>query len=220
MTEDFGAQFLDRCAPHTFERSTTLLVQGEPVNGMYLVAHGAVEITSVNRDGQSILIHLSGEGEVVGDVEALAEMPAAANCIAADRTVALFCPRPLLCEAMTAPIFMRNILRTNYDRLLRDNATKFVDQFQSVGQRLCACLYRLSSERREIAKTQADLAGFLGCARQTLNRELGRLRDDNVIALEKGRICVRDRNALLAMATARDWPGNGKGGGSPENPAP
>ena len=48
----------------------------------------------------------------------------------------------------------------------------------------------------EITKPQADLAGLLGCARQTLNRELGRLRDRNVIEIEKGRIRVLDRAAL------------------------
>ena len=81
---------------------------------------------------------------------------------------------------------------------------KFVDQFYPVDQRLCDYLYRLSVERPEISKTQADLAGLLGCARQTLNRELGRLRDQDIIQMEKGKIRVTDREALYQQATRGD----------------
>jgi len=200
LPDDFKVRFLDECSVRVCEDATDVLVQGGPAHGMFLIAHGSVEITCVNQDGQSIMIHLARNGEVFGEVEAISENPCAATCTAAPNTTLLFCPLPLLYEGLRSVVFLRNITATFYDRLVRDNQTKFVDQFYAVDQRLCAYLHRLSADKLEITKTQSDLAGLLGCARQTLNRELGRLRDRNIIELEKGKIRVTDRDALLQGA--------------------
>lgn len=204
LPEAVRTRFLDECSVRSYDKSMPVLTQGDIVEGMYILAHGSVEITSINSEGQTVLIHLCRQGEVFGDIETLSENPAAANCTATAKTVMLFCAKPLLCDSMKTPVFMRNIMQVSYERLVRDNQIKFVDQFYSVEQRLCDYLFRLSAERSEISKTQADLAGLLGCARQTLNRELGRLRERDIIAIEKGKIKVRDREALLAQATSPD----------------
>jgi len=200
LSEQFRANFLDQCVIRSHEEPTPVLTQGDRVDGMFMVAHGAVEITSINPEGQTVLIHLSRQGEVFGDVDAVAEMPAAANCTSSANTTMLFCGRAHLSESMKTPIFLRNIMYISYERLVRDNQIKFVDQFYPVEQRLCDYLYRLSADRPEISKTQADLAGLLGCARQTLNRELGRLREREIIGIEKGKIRALDRPALWEQA--------------------
>lgn len=204
LPEAFKVHLLDECTVRTYDRSTPVLTQGDIVDGMFILAHGSVEITSINAEGQTVLIHVCRQGEVFGDIEALSENPAAANCTATAKTVMLFCPKPMLHDSMNVRLFMRNIMQVSYERLVRDNQIKFVDQFYPVEQRLCDYLYRLSADRPGISKTQADLAGLLGCARQTLNRELGRLRDRDIIAMEKGKIEVRDREALLALATGSE----------------
>ena len=102
---------------------------------------------------------------------------------------------------MVRPLPGPFLMSAGYDRLVRDNSTKFVDQFYPVEQRLCDYLYRLSADKPVITKTQADLAGLLGCARQTLNRELGRLRGKKILTMEKGKIHILDRQALLVQAT-------------------
>jgi CRP-like cAMP-binding protein len=197
LPEDFKVQFLNDCSVLVCEEATHLLVQGGAVQGMYLIAHGSVEITCVNACGQSVMIHLARPGEVFGDVEALSDNPCAASCTTAIGTTVLFCAKPLLYESLRAPTFVRNLMQVSYDRLVRDNRTKFIDQFYPVEQRLGAYLHLLSVDDLLISKTQGDLAGLLGCARQTLNRELGRLRERRVIELEKGRIRILDRAALI-----------------------
>ncbi|MDJ0627529.1 MAG: Crp/Fnr family transcriptional regulator [Rhodobacter sp.] len=198
LPDEFKFRFLDDCTVRLYDVPTEVLAQGGPVPGMFLIAHGSAEITCVNSDGQTAMIHLARQGEIVGEIEVLSENAAAATCTTAPKTTLLFCAQSQLCEAVRTPVFLRNITRIFYDRMVRDNATKFVDQFYPVDQRLREYLYRLSADKPEISKTQADLAGLLGCARQTLNRELGRLRDDEIIEMEKGKIRVLDRVGLLA----------------------
>ncbi len=177
-------------------------MQGDAAPGMVIIADGAVEVTCQNPDGQSIMIHIARRGEILGEVETLAEGPCAASCIALPGTVTLLCPAPLLRDQIKSASFLRNLARVFSERLDRDNKARFIDQFYPVERRLCTYLYRLSVDSAEITKTQSQLAGFLGCARQTLNRELGRLRDAGIIAPAKGKIIIADRNALLARATA------------------
>jgi len=201
LSEAFKIKFLEACTARTFDQGETILAQGQTVPGMYIIAHGSIEITSFNSEGQTVLIHLHQQGDMFGDVETLSERPAIANCTAANKAIVLFLPKKQMFEFLNQPLFVRNLFRETFDRLVRDNTTKFVDQFYPVEQRLCDYLYRLSADRDEISKTQADLAGLLGCARQTLNRELGRLRDKDILMMEKGKIRVIDRPALYIQAT-------------------
>ena len=202
LSDDFKSDFLESQTIRTYEQGETIVGQGEQVKGLYIIAHGSVEITSFNAEGQSVLIQLSRQGDVFGETESIAELQAAANCVAATQAVILFCPRERLHDMLQNRTFLRNVFADFYSRLTRDNGNKFVDQFYPVEQRLCDYLYRLSADRPEISKTQADLAGLLGCARQTLNRELGRLRDKEILEMEKGKIRILDREALYAQATA------------------
>ncbi|MDJ0825861.1 MAG: Crp/Fnr family transcriptional regulator [Rhodobacter sp.] len=197
LPDDFRVRFLDACSVRLYDEPEEILAQGASVHGMFVIAHGSVEITCVSPDGQTAMIHLARQGEIFGEIETLSENVAAATCTATPKTTVLFCAQALLYDAVRAPAFLRNITRVFYDRMARDNATKFVDQFYPVDQRLRTYLHRLSADKPEISKTQADLAGLLGCARQTLNRELGRLREDRIIEIEKGKIRVLDRDALV-----------------------
>ena len=198
------AAFLDDCELRSYRAKDVILQQGDAVRGMYIVADGSVEITSENDQKQTVLIHMHGDGDTFGEIEAFALTPAAATCRAFTSSKLLFAPLKLLLEAAKTPIFLRNVFRSTHARLVRDNKGKFVDQFYPVEMRLCDVLYRLSAAQLEIPRTQADLAGLLGCARQTLNRELGHLRDNAIIAVKKGRIHGLDRGALLARASGAD----------------
>jgi len=204
LAEDFVSHFIDECSVQIFDKQALVLSQGDATHGMFMIAHGSVEVTCVNPEGQSVLIHVMRQFEVFAEVEALAEAPCAATCSAAANTTMLYCAKPVLYDSVKSLVFLRNLMKVSYDRLVRDNTIKFVDQFYPVEQRLCAYLHRLSVDKDEISKTQGDLAGMLGCARQTLNRELGRLRDRAIIEIEKGKIRVTDRNALLRIASETD----------------
>lgn len=201
LSASSAASFIDDCSVHKFDEPTMVVSQGEASDGMYLIAEGSVEITCANAEGLAVLIHVMRRFDIFGEVEALAESPCAATCMAAANTSLLFCAKPVLQILCREQAFLRNIMRISYERLVRDNTVKFVDQFYPVEQRLREYLFRLSIDQPVISKTQGDLAGLLGCARQTMNRELGRLRKRRVIEITKGRIRVIDRQALLSLRT-------------------
>ena len=210
LQDDFKASFLDHCTVRIIDQPTTILAQGEIVPGMFMVAHGTIEITHTTEEGQTVIIHNGTQGEVVGEVEAIADKPCAATVTASASSTILFCPKLLLFDCLKNTVFLRNLMSIFYGRLVRDNKFKSVDQFYPVEKRLCAYLQQMFREKGEISKSQAYIANVVGCSRQTINRELGVLRDQNVIALEKGSIHILDRTALDARVGAFDGPVSGR----------
>jgi biotin operon repressor len=54
----------------------------------------------------------------------------------------------------------------------------------------------LADHGDNIRQSQSYLAGLVGCSRQTINKELGVLKEKSIIAINKGGISVLDRANL------------------------
>jgi CRP-like cAMP-binding protein len=197
LSEDTKSAFLDGCTVQTFDRNTAFLPQSETTDGMFLVASGSVEVSFLNEDGNTSIIYHAGPREVLGIIEALAERACAATCMAFANTTVLFCSTPQLFEQLKSPVFIRNIAIAMHDALARDNMFKSADQFYTVEQRICLYLGYLSSQKSQFTHSQSYLANAVGCARQTVNKELGRLRDLRIIDHSNGTINVLDHAALV-----------------------
>ena len=197
LADDQKADFLNQCAVRTFSSKTPVLNQGERADGMFLICHGSMEVSYVSEQGyQSILFH-AGSSEILGLFEALASKPCAASCVAMPNTCTLFCPTPLLFHQMQSPVWIRNLAARTLAILERDNEGKSIDQHYTVEQRICSHLWQLSAQTKEIRQSQSYLATMVGCSRQTVNKELGILRDSDVLTLSKGKITIHNRQALM-----------------------
>ncbi|MCE8006848.1 Crp/Fnr family transcriptional regulator [Aestuariivita sp.] len=200
LPEDQKTDFVNQCAVRFYDKPQQILVQDQRPSGMFIVAHGMVEIGYFTPGGQCSILHHAGPGEVLGIIEAVADAPCAATCLTQPSTTLLFCPTPLLFDYIKSPVFIRNFARNFCDLLDRDNKFRSVDQFQSVDQKICSYLARLANQTQVIRRSQSYLANMVGCSRQTMNRMLGALRNDGIIELRKGAIVVLKQSELQARA--------------------
>lgn len=196
LSDDQKVDFLNQFGVRTFTSKTPILHQGLPLDGMSIISHGSVEVSYLSEEGFQTILYHAGPGEMLGVIEALAAKPCAATCVAMHNTCILFCPTPLLYQQMQSPVMIRNIATLAYATFERDNISKSIDQNYSVEQRICSHLWHLSEQTAEVRQSQSYLATMVGCSRQTVNKELGVLRDSDVITLGKGKITVLDRKAL------------------------
>ncbi|WP_175500675.1 Crp/Fnr family transcriptional regulator [Litoreibacter janthinus] len=187
-----------------FKRSSIILHQGEPTDRMYLIAEGRVEVSYVSEAGHHSIIYHAMPGQILGTVETLSERPCAGTCTALSNTTLLFCRRPELLEKMQSPIVLRNFAADLHDVLRHDNRYKSVDQFFSAEQKICAYLEKLSDIRGVFSESQGYLADVVGCSRQTVNKELGRLRETGIIEMTKFGIEIRDTEALRSRLSELD----------------
>ncbi|WP_157935914.1 Crp/Fnr family transcriptional regulator [Paracoccus zhejiangensis] len=200
LPDETRTSFIDQCLVRSHSSPVEILTQGVPAAGLFLVAHGRVEVSHCDEDGNSSLIYIAGAGEVLGEVEALTDNPCAASCTTLPNTTLLFCPTAQIIERIGSVQFFRNILSTMYERLMRDNRLLIINQFYTLDQRLCIYLGQLSSPKRpDVEISQAQLAGMIGCSRQAINRKLAKLQDEGLIGLGKGKIRVLDREGLERM---------------------
>ena len=197
LSDDQKANFINQCGVRSFTAKTSVLEQGERADGLFMVCHGAVEISYLSEQGHQSILYHAGAGDVLGLFEALASKPCAATCVAMPNSCVLFCATPLLFQHMQSPVWIRNIAARTLVMLERDNAGKSVDQHYTVEQRICNHLWQLSAQSAEIKQSQSYLATMVGCSRQTVNKELGILRDNEIVMIGKGKITVLSRAALL-----------------------
>lgn len=200
LQRSFSRDFLDRCLVKQFLKPSQLLVEGEPATGVYIIAHGTVDIYNSSHNGHRVLLHRAGQGEIIGDLETLAETACAASCETGRNATLLVCPKFLLLEAHANAGFLRNMSLINYNRVLRSNQFKVVDNCYPIKQRLCAYLLYLSGRKQVITENQSFLAELIGCSRQTVNRELKDLRDEGVIETRSKWIEVANMELLQSYA--------------------
>ncbi|WP_068306250.1 Crp/Fnr family transcriptional regulator [Pararhodobacter sp. CCB-MM2] len=195
------AALLAECPVLTFPETTELLAQEEVPTGCYLIARGRVEISHVDRQGNVMILNVSGPGEVVGEAEIFSGQACVATCTALAGTVAMFCTAEALNRHVPAELLLRNISHMLHARLENDIHGRLIAQFSPPDQRICHHILQFTApEAPETRLSQAYLASLAGCSRQTVNRRLGELRRDGVIEVKRETIRVLDRARLQTEA--------------------
>lgn len=197
LTEAEKERLLDRCTARTYKKQQTVLRQGEPAAGLVFVAEGAVEVSYLSEEGNESVVYVALAGDALGAVEGIGHRPYAASCSAFEGTTLLRCDQALLDAQLTSIAFVRGFAGYLHDLLERDNRSKAMHQFFTSEQRISSYILELSRPASDLRFSQSHLANLVGCSRQTVNRELGSLRDAGIIAVGRGRIEVLDRTALV-----------------------
>ncbi|MFN4100059.1 MAG: Crp/Fnr family transcriptional regulator [Pararhodobacter sp.] len=185
------------CTIQTYLEATEILRQDEPATGCSVILRGRVEISHIDRQGNAVIVHVAGPGEVVGEVEIFSHRPCVATCTAMTNTTVLFCTAEALLRHIPAPLLVENFSNILHDRLHRDIRLRSIGQFYSAEQRICLYLEQFTTpEYPETRLSQAYLASLASCSRQTVNRKLGELRKLGIIEVKRGTIRVLDRARL------------------------
>lgn len=191
------AEFLNRCTVRTSKEQEIFLQQGEQSPGMFIVAHGRIDVLLTGRSGAKTLLTHLGPGETVGEIECISGEPCIASCRAQALTTQLFCPTDVLFDFLRAPQVIRNLASVFRSRMAHDNAVKALDQHGSLDQRLFLRLRTLCDGRDRVRANQSHLADILGCSRQSVNKALGRLRAEGIIDVAKGEVRILKPDAVL-----------------------
>ncbi len=84
---------IDHFERKAFQPGTTIIQQGQPGLGLYVLATGEVEVTVKQDGGESVTVANLGPGDVFGEIALLHEQPTSATVTARGRVGALFLPR-------------------------------------------------------------------------------------------------------------------------------
>lgn len=218
LPQELRAEFLNRSELRICQEVELFLEQGQMSPGLFMVAHGRIDVVVSGPGGEQTRVAHYGPGGIVGELESLSAEPCIASCFAQPLTTLLFCPTPVFNEFMRFPLFIRNLASVFRARLAYDNAVKVLDQHGSLEERLFQRLRIMCDGRDRVRANQAELAEILGCSRQSVNKALGRLRAEGIIDVAKGQVRILQQEPSLAAlgrgaGTAPEMPE-----GAPETP--
>jgi CRP/FNR family transcriptional regulator len=176
-------RFGNACIELRVKRNTVICNQGEKPSCLYLIRQGEILLTRLSPDGRETLISILGPGEFFGEAALLSRTRITFSASATRQSVLLQLPErkfkllledPKVCLALLAAIARR--CDDAWTQLEVLGCTHVRDKVRSG---LLWLSGRIGVETREgvrIDLNQTQLARMVGCARETLSREVSELR--------------------------------------------
>jgi CRP/FNR family transcriptional regulator len=193
-----------------YSARATVVRQGDPVEGVFVVQSGLVRLTHLTPWGRNVAVQLVGPAAVLGLPEMISGGSFPWNAEVVQRTVLELIPRDEMLSFLSA-----------YPEVTLDLLTQVSRELVKIQADLCASMSGSPLRERLLGKlcelcgdwgvktpqgleldlriTVQDLADHLGCSRQWVSKALGELEDDGLVRR-------RSRGALLLTpaALARD----------------
>jgi len=185
-----------------FAAGDRIFAPGDFPGSWVAIVNGQVRVSLTAPSGREVTLYRIGAGDscllttsaLIGDEPLPAEGFAETDVTA--RIVGKATFERLIAEDSA---FRRDVLR-NYANRVADLVVTMQDVlFRGIPERLARALMARESAG-VVAATHQTLAAELGSAREVVSRILQRFERDGLIAIERGRIVIADREALRRMA--------------------
>ncbi len=193
-----------------FRRNEVIFHQGDPGDALHIVAAGAVKILLPSAEGDEAIIATLRPGDFFGELALLDGAPRSATAGALEPSETLVLPRDVFIGLLDTLPGLRDALLAGLAHELR-RLTGHVEElhFLDLAGRLAMRLTRLAREtapdahgeiRLEWPYTQSDLAAMIGGTRQSVNRLLSELVEQDLIRIEPEALVINNLDELAKRA--------------------
>jgi len=192
-----------------FSAGELIFSEGEPCNGLHIIARGKVRIFKTSVSGREQVLAVNNPGESVAELPVFDGGPFPASAIAIEDTeMAFISRRDFHAYCMEHPEVSLKVLSVVGQRLR--GLVGIIEElsFTTIRQRLISVLVKLAqSEGRKtergieflLPSTHQELANQLGTVRELISRNLMRLQAEGLLEVEARQIVVKDLKALSAQ---------------------
>lgn len=192
-----------------FSAEELLFSEGEPCNGVHIIARGKVRIFKTSASGREQVLAVNLPGESIAELPVFDGGPYPASAVALEETeIAFISRRDFHTYCMEHPEVSLKVLSVVGARLRRLVGIIEELSFTTVRQRLVSMLVRLAdTEGHETERgieftlpaTHQELAHQLGTVRELVSRNLMRLQAEGLLDVDARQIVVKDRKGLAAL---------------------
>lgn len=192
-----------------FSAGELLFSEGEPCNGLHIIAQGKVRIFKTSMSGREQVLALNVPGESVAELPVFDGGPYPASAAAVEDTeIAFISRRDFHAYCLEHPEVALKVLSVVGARLRRLVGIIEELSFTTIRQRLIAMLVKLAqSEGKKTARgiefqlpaTHQELASQLGTVRELISRNLMRLQAEGLLDVDARQIVVKDLQGLVAL---------------------
>ena len=192
-----------------YEKGAIIFSQGDAGDALYGVASGRVRISATGAGGQEVFLSIMEPGDTFGEIAVMDGLPRTAGATALDQATLIQIKRPdFLALLEREPALAIHLLRLLCTRLRWTSELVEESAFLTGPARLAKRLLILTalygqpanSSKLELRISQAELARFLGISRQIVNLHLREWQRRLWVDLGRGRITIRNAEALRRFA--------------------
>jgi len=189
-------------------KGEVIFAQGDRGDALYSVASGRVRISATGAGGQEVFLSIMEPGDTFGEIAVMDGLPRTAGATALEATRLLVINHlDFLRLLEQEPRLATHLLKLMCTRLRWTSELVEESAFLAGPARLAKRLLVLASlhgrptqpSQLELRISQAELAHFLGISRQIVNQHLREWQKHRWVELRRGRITIRDRDALRAF---------------------
>ncbi|MEZ5427084.1 MAG: Crp/Fnr family transcriptional regulator [Pyrinomonadaceae bacterium] len=192
---------------HAFPEGSTLFMQGQPSNGVYILCQGRIKLSTCSKDGKVIILHIAEPGEIIGLSSAISESnhiataevikPCQVNFVRNSDFLAFLGHNAEAC--LSAVKQLGQNCQTAYLQICSLGLSKSVaDKLATLFLGWCAT----SPEDQEgvhlkLTFTHEEIAQMIGTSRETVTRLLKNFKEQHLIRI-KGSEMIIDKQKLAA----------------------
>lgn len=192
-----------------FSAGEWLFSEGEPCNGLHIVAFGRVRIFKTSMNGREQVLAVEGPGSTVAELPVFDGGAYPASVIALeDSEIAFISRRDFQAFCMEHPEVALKVLAVVGSRLRRLVGIIEELSFTTIRQRLASTLLKFAqAEGKKTARgvefrlpaSHQELANQLGTVRELISRNLMRLQAEGLLEVDAREVVVKDMPGLAAV---------------------
>jgi CRP-like cAMP-binding protein len=193
-----------RCLPvKVCRKGTWLMTQGDRLDYLFLVQEGRVMLTRMSHSGREAVLDFVTAGNFFGEVALLNGGEAPYNALALERTVLMVIRSVDFSAVLQDNRAAESLLRVMahrchnaWEQIEIMGCSCLAERLETVIVKLCRQIGVRTPEGIEIPINQSQLAGMVGVTRESLNRQMRKLRKSGIVRVKK----ASDRTFLLVLA--------------------
>lgn len=192
-----------------FSAGELLFSEGEPCNGLHIIAQGKIRIFKTSVGGREQVLAVNVPGESVAELPVFDGGPFPASAMAIDDAeIAFISRRDFQTYCMEHPEVSLKVLQVVGARLRRLVGIIEELSFTTIRQHLISTLLKLAdSEGKKTGRgiefqlpaSHQELANQLGTVRELVSRNLMRLQAEGLLDVDARQIVVKDIGSLKAL---------------------
>lgn len=194
-----------------FTKDQLIFSQGDVGDVFYGVLSGCVRLSATSADGQEVHLKMVESGESFGEIAILDGEPRTASALAVQPSELIAIERDQFwCLLDSEPELAIHLLKFVCGKVRWTSELVEQSVFLDVPARIAKRLVDLADQHGkpndkgiELAVGQGELATYLGLSRQIVHRYLQQWRNENWVAVARGRIYVVNRSALVTFIESR-----------------
>jgi CRP-like cAMP-binding protein len=191
-------------------RGQTVFQKGDEGSYMVAVLSGRIRISATSPEGREVTLNMIDAGEVFGELALLDGKPRSADATALeDSNLMVVERRHFLPYLISSNELALRVIDGLCERLRDTSETLGNFAMLDLPGRLARKLLNLAAEyghsangriRLEIRLSHTDLGRFVGCSRESVNKQMRAWEEEGITAREGGRIAVCKPSILRRIA--------------------